>query len=52
MNTFEVELEAAAEASQLAAQIVQQGWGLQQLTPQDLDLEQIFLRVTTGEPIS
>ncbi len=49
MDAFEVELATAAQASQLAAQIVQQGWGLQQLTPQLPDLEQIYLRVTAGE---
>jgi ABC-2 type transport system ATP-binding protein len=51
LDYFQVLLKAGIEASQLAAQIVQQGWGLQQMTPQELSLEQIFLRATSGEAV-
>jgi hypothetical protein len=47
-----VELESHSEASQLAEQIVRQGWGLQQLIPQAQDLERLFLRATTGERLA
>ena len=50
-DAFLVELAVDAEASQLALQIVERGWGLQQLIPQDIDLEQIFLQATAGEPV-
>ncbi|MGD8589259.1 MAG: ABC transporter ATP-binding protein [Chromatiales bacterium] len=52
MGSFEVELESHSEASQLAEQIVRQGWGLQQLIPQAQDLERLFLRATTGERLA
>ncbi len=46
---FQLQLTPQADAAQLAAQIVAQGWGLKQLTPQVLSLEQIFMQVTTGD---
>jgi ABC-2 type transport system ATP-binding protein len=51
MGSFQLELESTDGISQLAELIVSQGWGLLQLIPQDLDLEQLFLRATAGEPI-
>ncbi|MCF6353996.1 MAG: ABC transporter ATP-binding protein [Candidatus Polarisedimenticolaceae bacterium] len=36
-------------ASQLAEQLVQAGWGLEEFAPEQPGLEQIFVRITTGE---
>jgi len=33
----------------LAEQLVQQGWGLEEFTPEHPGLEQIFVKLTTGE---
>jgi ABC-2 type transport system ATP-binding protein len=40
---FHVILKPEADASRLAEEIVGQGWGLKQLTPETLGLEQIFM---------
>ena len=45
---FRVSLQAGASASELSRQILQQGWGLVELTPQQLSLEQRYLEATTG----
>lgn len=47
---FHLRLKPGVDASQLAAQIVQQGWGLLQMTSEEPSLEQIFLRATTERP--
>ncbi len=46
---FYLQLTPQADATQLAAQIVAQGWGLKQLVPEALSLEQIFMQATTGD---
>jgi len=38
-----------SSASNLAEQLVQAGWGLEELIPEQPGLEQIFVRITTGE---
>ncbi|EGV52061.1 ATP-binding transport protein natA [endosymbiont of Riftia pachyptila (vent Ph05)] len=45
---FRVQLSPKATAPELAAQIVQQGWGLRQLSEERLSLEQIYLEATSG----
>ena len=42
-GTFRITLREGADATQLAAQVVAQGWGLKQLTPEQQSLEQVFL---------
>jgi ABC-2 type transport system ATP-binding protein len=49
-ESFVVELADQMQASDLAEQIIRQGWGLMQLTPQAQDLERLFLQATSGEP--
>ncbi|MEN8179064.1 MAG: ABC transporter ATP-binding protein [Pseudomonadota bacterium] len=49
---FYLKLTPQADVSELAAQIVAQGWGLRELTPETLSLEQIFMQATAGEQIA
>ena len=49
MDSFLVTLEPGNQASDLTDQVVRQGWGLQQLTPETPDLERLFLQATAGE---
>ena len=47
---YEVESEAAATcAAHLAATVVGQGWGLLELRPMRMSLEEIFLQIITTE---
>ena len=46
---FMVVLEPGKEVSELADQVVHQGWGLLQLAPETPDLERLFLQATAGE---
>jgi len=48
---YRLHLESADvhSASKLAEQLVQAGWGLEGLAPEQPGLEQIFVRITTGE---
>ena len=47
---FEVDAQPGRDIrEQLAATVVQQGWGLQELRGQSLSLEEIFLQLTTAE---
>ena len=49
-NQYRLCLDAAVcSASDLAEQLVQAGWGLEELIPEQPGLEQIFMRITTGE---
>lgn len=45
---FRVTLRSGARASELAPLILEQGWGLVELTPEQLSLEQRYLEATTG----
>jgi ABC-2 type transport system ATP-binding protein len=45
---FRLRLAAGFAAAELARHAVQAGWGLRELTPQRADLEQVFLRLTSG----
>ncbi|MBL3601777.1 MAG: ABC transporter ATP-binding protein [gamma proteobacterium endosymbiont of Lamellibrachia anaximandri] len=47
---FHITLTPGAKAPQLAAAVVEQGWGLKSMTPEVLSLEQIFLELTSGGP--
>jgi len=47
---FEVDAEPGADIrEQVAAAVVEGGWGLQELRSQGLSLEEIFLQLTTSE---
>jgi ABC-2 type transport system ATP-binding protein len=47
---FELDTEPSSRVrEELAAAIVRAGWGLQELRPQGLSLEEIFLQLTTSE---
>ncbi|MGH2353600.1 MAG: ABC transporter ATP-binding protein, partial [Chloroflexota bacterium] len=47
---FDIDAEPGLDVrEQLAAAVVQQGWGLQELRSQSLSLEEIFLQLTTAE---
>jgi ABC-2 type transport system ATP-binding protein len=45
---FRVTLRPGSRASELAAEILASGWGLTELTPEQLSLEQRYLEATTG----
>jgi len=45
---YRVTLQEGRGAGELSRRIVQRGWGLTELTPQVLSLEQRYLRATTG----
>ncbi|MEW8027007.1 MAG: ATP-binding cassette domain-containing protein [Candidatus Thiodiazotropha sp.] len=45
---YRITLEADCQPSELAQQIVAQGWGLIELKPERISLEQLFLQATTG----
>lgn len=47
-DAYRITLEAGCRPSELARQIVAQGWGLSELKPEKLSLEQLFLQATTG----
>jgi len=44
-----LEENAGCSASELTEQLVQAGWGLEEFIPEQQGLEQIFVRITTGE---
>jgi len=51
-NAFEVESERGRDVRRdLAREIVMRGWGLLELRPMRMSLEEIFLQVTTEEPV-
>jgi ABC-2 type transport system ATP-binding protein len=51
-NAFEVESERGRDVRrELAREIVMRGWGLLELRPMRMSLEEIFLQVTTEEPV-
>ena len=51
LATFEVDTEKGADVRrELAAAIVTRGWGLTELRPMRMSLEDIFLSVITEEP--
>ncbi|MCU7923279.1 MAG: ABC transporter ATP-binding protein [Candidatus Thiodiazotropha sp. (ex Dulcina madagascariensis)] len=45
---FRVTLETGSRPSELVRQILEQGWGVCELTPETVSLEQLFLQATTG----
>ncbi|MEJ2466723.1 MAG: ABC transporter ATP-binding protein, partial [Candidatus Thiodiazotropha sp.] len=45
---FRLTLRPGSRASELAAEILARGWGLTELTPEQLSLEQRYLEATTG----
>ncbi len=45
---FRVTLQADARVAELSRLILEQGWGLVELTPEQLSLEQRYLEATTG----
>ena len=45
---FRITLQPGARVAELAPLILEQGWGLVELTPEQLSLEQRYLEVTTG----
>ena len=45
---FRVSLHPGTPVSQLSRQVLEQGWGLVELTPEQLSLEQRYLEATTG----
>jgi ABC-2 type transport system ATP-binding protein len=45
---FHISLHPHADPSELAARLVSEDWGLRELTPEGLSLEQIFLQATSG----
>jgi ABC-2 type transport system ATP-binding protein len=45
---YRITLEPGCQPSTLAQQIVTQGWGLVELKPERISLEQLFLEATTG----
>lgn len=45
---FHITLKQGGRPGELSRQIVQQGWGLMELTPERLSLEQRYLQATTG----
>jgi ABC-2 type transport system ATP-binding protein len=45
---FRITLQPGARVADLARLLTQQGWGLVELTPQQLSLEQRYLEATTG----
>ena len=48
---FEIESERGTDVRRdLARAVVQRGWGLLELRPMRMSLEEIFLQVTTDEP--
>jgi ABC-2 type transport system ATP-binding protein len=47
---FRVTLTPDAPVSELSRLIQEQGWGLVELTPQRVSLEQRYIEATTGEP--
>jgi ABC-2 type transport system ATP-binding protein len=47
-DCYRITLEANTKASDLAQQIVTQGWGLIELKPEQISLEQLFIEATTG----
>jgi ABC-2 type transport system ATP-binding protein len=50
-GAFEVESERGRDVRrELAREVVQHGWGLLELRPMRMSLEEIFLQVTTEEP--
>jgi ABC-2 type transport system ATP-binding protein len=50
-GAFEVESERGRDVRRdLAREIVTRGWGLLELRPMRMSLEEIFLQVTTEEP--
>jgi len=51
LTSFEVNSESGRDVRrELASTIVSQGWGLLELRPLRMSLEEIFLRLTTEEP--
>lgn len=48
IECFRVTLRPGCRASELANQILAQGWGLTELTPEQVSLEQRYLEATTG----
>ena len=50
-GAFEVESERGRDVRRdLAREVVMKGWGLLELRPMRMSLEEIFLQVTTEEP--
>ncbi|MEW8692643.1 MAG: ATP-binding cassette domain-containing protein [Candidatus Thiodiazotropha endolucinida] len=45
---YRITLEPGCQPSELARQIVARGWGLIELKPERMSLEQLFLQATTG----
>lgn len=45
---FRLQLAPAGSPAEIARQVVEAGWGLLQLTPDDNDLERIFMDLTRG----
>ena len=50
-HRFRLQLDRHADPGAIADQVVANGWGLQQLCPEQEGLEQIFTRLTTRESI-
>ncbi|MEJ2612354.1 MAG: ABC transporter ATP-binding protein [Candidatus Thiodiazotropha sp.] len=46
---YRIRLQPGSRPSECVAQILQQGWGVCELTPETLSLEQLFLQATTGK---
>ena len=45
---YRISLKSGCQPSELAQQILAQGWGLIELKPERISLEQLFLEATTG----
>ncbi|MGD9171731.1 MAG: ATP-binding cassette domain-containing protein [Candidatus Thiodiazotropha sp.] len=45
---YRITLDGGSQPSELAQQIVAKGWGLSELKPERISLEQLFLQATTG----
>ncbi|MPZ16216.1 MAG: hypothetical protein GEU73_17660 [Chloroflexi bacterium] len=50
-HVFSVECEVGSDVRELiATSIVQQGWGLRDLRPASVSLEEVFVHLVTSEP--
>lgn len=49
-GAFRLQCSGQEVADTLARHAVEQGWGLYELTPERLSLEQVFMELTRGEP--
>lgn len=52
-NVFSVDCEVGSDARELiASTIVRRGWGLRELRPASVSLEEVFVQLVTAEPVA